>query len=42
MPVFNTEDYLSYALASIQAQTFTDFEFIILDDGSTDRSIRIV
>lgn len=42
MPVFNTEDYLPYALQSILSQTFTDFEFIILDDGSTDRSVRIV
>lgn len=42
MPVYNTERYLPYALQSVLAQTFTDFEFIILDDGSSDSSIHIV
>jgi glycosyltransferase involved in cell wall biosynthesis len=38
MSVFNTEDYLKEALDSILSQTFTDFEFIVINDGSTDRS----
>ena len=41
MPVFNGEKYLSEAIGSILNQTFTDFEFLIIDDGSTDRSIEI-
>jgi len=36
MPVYNGERYLAEAVESILDQTFTDFEFIIVDDGSTD------
>lgn len=42
MPVFNGEAFLREAVNSILAQTFTDFEFLIIDDGSTDRSIEII
>ncbi len=42
MPVFNGEPYLSEAIASILGQTFTDFELLIIDDGSTDCSRKIV
>ena len=42
MPVFNTEQFLPYALESIHNQTCGDFEFIILDDGSTDSSVHII
>lgn len=42
MPVYNAENYLAEAIESILDQTFTDFEFLIIDDGSTDRSIEIV
>ena len=42
MPVYNTARYLAQALESILAQTFGDFEFVILDDGSTDGSVNIV
>jgi glycosyltransferase involved in cell wall biosynthesis len=38
MPVLNGERYVDEAVASILAQTFRDFEFVILDDGSTDRT----
>jgi glycosyltransferase involved in cell wall biosynthesis len=38
MAVYNGERYLKPALESILAQSFEDFEFIIVDDGSTDRS----
>jgi len=42
MPVYNAEKYLRKAVESILEQTFTDFEFLIIDDGSTDRSIDII
>jgi len=42
MPVYNGQDYLCQAIESILSQTFTDFEFIIIDDGSTDNSFHIM
>jgi len=42
MPVYNAEKYLEQAVRSILCQTFTDFEFIIIDDGSTDKSPHIL
>lgn len=42
MPVYNGEDHLRDAMESILQQTFTDFEFLIIDDGSTDQSVSIV
>ena len=38
VPIYNTEKYLSQCINSILAQTFTDFELILIDDGSTDNS----
>jgi len=42
MPVFNGERYLREAIDSVLNQTFKDFEFIIIDDGSTDSSAVII
>jgi glycosyltransferase involved in cell wall biosynthesis len=42
MPVYNVKDYIAEALASIQSQTFTDIEIVIVDDGSTDGTLQIV
>ncbi len=39
MSVFNGEPYVGEAIESVRSQTFTDFEFIIVDDGSTDSSL---
>jgi glycosyltransferase involved in cell wall biosynthesis len=40
--VFNGTSYLKEAVESILNQTFTDFEFIIVDDGSTDQTPKIL
>lgn len=40
-PVYNGESYLAETIASIQAQTFADFEYFIVDDCSTDGSAKI-
>ena len=42
MPVYNAEKYLKEAIESILNQTFEDFEFLIIDDGSTDKSAAII
>jgi glycosyltransferase involved in cell wall biosynthesis len=42
MPVYNGAKYLRPAIDSIIGQTFTDFEFIIINDGSTDSSAEII
>lgn len=42
MPVYNAQRYLAAAVESILNQTLTDFEFLIVDDGSTDRSLKIL
>ena len=39
--VYNTEKYLEFCLESLHNQTLIDSEFIIVDDGSTDRSLKI-
>lgn len=42
MPVYNGGEYLRSAIESILSQTYTDFEFIIIDDGSTDNTKEII
>ena len=42
MTVYNGERYLADAIRSVLLQTFADFEFLIIDDASTDRSEEII
>ncbi len=42
MPVYNGEKYLRGAMDSILSQSFTDFEFLIINDGSIDNSKKII
>jgi glycosyltransferase involved in cell wall biosynthesis len=42
LPVYNAESFISEAVSSILAQTFNDFELIIIDDASIDKTINIV
>lgn len=42
MTVYNGERYLSEAIRSIQSQSLSDFEFVIVDDGSEDRTPEIL
>lgn len=42
MPVYNAQDYLAEAIDSVLSQTFTDWELIIGDDGSTDGTEDII
>jgi glycosyltransferase involved in cell wall biosynthesis len=41
MPVYNTEPYIRGSIESVLNQTFTNFELIIVNDGSTDRCPQI-
>jgi glycosyltransferase involved in cell wall biosynthesis len=42
MPVFNREGLVAPSIESVQAQTFRDFELLVIDDGSSDRSVEVV
>lgn len=42
MPVYNGETYLQEAIDSILGQTYRDFEFLIIDDASTDKTPEII
>lgn len=42
MPVYNGEKYIKETIESVINQSFVDFEFIIIDDGSTDNTLNII
>lgn len=42
IPLYNKENYIGFCLDSLLRQTFGDFEIIIADDGSLDRSVSLV
>lgn len=41
VPVYNSEEYLPFCIDSVKRQSFTDFEVLLVDDGSTDSSKEI-
>lgn len=41
IPFYNSEEYLDYAIRSVFNQTYTNWELILLDDGSSDNSLEI-
>ena len=42
MPLYNGEKHLAEAIESVLKQTYTDFELLIIDDCSTDVSVKII
>ena len=42
IPTFNSEKFIAETIQSIQAQTFTNWELIIVDDGSSDKTVSII
>lgn len=42
VPVYNAADYLPQLLESVKGQTFQDYELILVDDGSSDKSLEIL
>jgi glycosyltransferase involved in cell wall biosynthesis len=42
MPAYNAGNYIAEAIASVLAQSFTDFEFLIVNDGSTDNTLDVI
>lgn len=42
LPIYNSELYLRASIASVLAQSFTNFEFLLINDGSTDTSLSII
>ena len=42
MSCYNSEEWVNNAISSVLNQTFEDFEFVIIDDGSIDNTLNIV
>jgi glycosyltransferase involved in cell wall biosynthesis len=42
IPSYNRYEYVGLAIDSVLSQTFTDFEVVVLDDGSTDGAIEVI
>ena len=41
MPSYNTAEYIADSIKSVLAQTYTNFEAIVVDDGSSDNTLKI-
>ena len=41
VPVYNVENYIEKCIESILSQTYTDFELLLINDGSSDKSVSI-
>jgi len=42
MPISNRADTIRRAIRSVQSQTFTDWELIVVDDGTTDNTVALI
>ena len=42
MPSYNASQYIGECIDSVLNQSFTDFKFVIVDDGSTDNTVQII
>ncbi len=42
IPVFNGQDFIEESVSSILRQSFSDFELLVIDDGSTDQTLKIL
>lgn len=42
IPLYNKEQYIAHTLQSVLSQDFNDFEVVVIDDGSTDKSLEVV
>ena len=42
MPAYNAEEYIEMSIESICAQTFEDWELLVTDDGSSDKTSKII
>ena len=42
MPIYNGEKYLSETVQSVIDQTYSNWELILVDDGSTDKTVSII
>ena len=42
IPVYNVEEYIGRCLESVKNQTFKDYEVIVVNDGTKDKSMEIV
>lgn len=42
MPAYNSEKYISEAINSVLAQTYDNWELLVIDDGSNDKTYQII